>query len=134
MKSRIADGTFALVRLRRAVQRVRRACVNHGDARATREATAKLAYQLHEATMPSVAACQRIYDKPALIMTATRVVFLEAPMEELQLPPAALLKVTAPQLARAIDQDREAMLDQSADGLADSPWRNATREYWAIAS
>ena len=126
----------ALIRLRRAVNRATRA--NHADSESTRakEATVKLAYQLYEATVPTITAVEALRDISTLITmvdTAIRMMHYQAPIEEMQLAACAFMQQTQQQITNAIRADKTAMLDAHADQLTDSLKANASRQEWMEA-
>ena len=132
----VTDPTLALIRLRRAANRATRAY--HADATSSRatEAKVKLAYQLYEATIPTITAVEALKDISTLttmVDTAIRMVHYLTPVEEMQLAARAFLHRAEPQLTHAIRADKTAMLDTHADKLTDSLKANASRQEWMEA-
>ena len=135
-KSYITDATFALIRLRRATTRARRAWTADSTSTRAITATAKLAYQLLEATIPTITAAAALYDSSSLLRlvdTGIKMVFHQALGEELQLAAEAFLRHTEPQLTHAIQHDKAMMLSDHADKLTNHIKGHATREEWAEA-
>ena len=98
--------------------------------------TIKLAYQLHEAALPTITAAEALQDTSTLITpmtTATIMVFYEAPMEEMQLATHFFIEHTQRQLTEALRTDKAAMLTDHADKLTGALKAKATRQEWSEA-
>ena len=99
--------------------------------------TIKLAYQLHEAALPTITAAEALQDTSTLITpmtTATIMVFYEAPMEEMQLLAAHFfIQHAQRQLTDALRTEKTAMLTDHADKLTDALKASATRDEWSEA-
>ena len=102
------------------MNRATRTYADDSDSARAREATSKLARQVHEATVPTITAAAALKDAATLtnlVATAALAAFYDAPMEEMQLAAHLFLWHSGPQLVDALRADKAAMLGQHADKL-----------------
>ena len=114
MRSYITDIMFGLIRLRRGVARATRAYLADSTSERALATTVKLAYQLAEATMPTITAAGSLKDKSTLttmVDTAIKLVHYLAPAEELQLAARAFLRHAGRQPTLAMRNDKADMLN-----------------------
>ena len=130
-RSYITDAAYGPIRLRRGVTRATRACAADSTSQRALAATVKLAYQLAEATLPTITAAGSLKDTSTLttmVDAAIKLVHYLAPAEEIQVAARAFLRHAEPQLTLAMRNDKAEMLNRHADSLTECINANATRQ------
>ena len=102
--------------------RATRACAADSTSQRALEATVKLAYQLLEATIPTISAAGALKGTSTLITLVDAGIRLGqylAPVAGLQLASRAFLRSTGPQMTGAIRTDEANVLSNHADSLTE---------------